>query len=89
MTLRWSRPAANDLHAIHDYITQDNSETVAVAVIEKIIEAAGRMLSFPEIGRPGRVKATRELVRPPYVLVYRILGDVLSIERVLHGRRRK
>jgi len=89
MTLRWSVPAAHDLEHIHRYISNDNSEAAADSVIERIIEAAERLLTFPESGRPGRVKATRELVRPPYVLVYRVLSNVISIERVLHGSQRR
>jgi plasmid stabilization system protein ParE len=42
---------------------------------------------FPEMGRPGRIEGTRELVisRTPYIAAYRILGGTVQILRVLHG----
>jgi toxin ParE1/3/4 len=45
---------------------------------------------YPEMGRPGRVKDTRELVihRTPYVAIYRIRAGVVEIFRLLHGAQR-
>jgi toxin ParE1/3/4 len=44
----------------------------------------------PEIGRPGRVRDTRELVvaRTPFIVAYRIRPAVVEIVRVLHGAQR-
>jgi plasmid stabilization system protein ParE len=40
----------------------------------------------PALYRAGRVKGTRELVvRPNYVLVYRVLPDAVEVLRVLHA----
>lgn len=52
--------------------------------IEKHVKA---LAQFPEIGRPGRVEATRELVvkRTPYIVAYRIEGNSVQILRVLRG----
>jgi toxin ParE1/3/4 len=85
--LRWSETAGQDLEAIYDYIAQDNPDAAAVT-IEKIIEAAEQLTIHSQIGRLGRHKGTRELVRPPFVIVYRIKNDVISIETVLHGSRK-
>jgi toxin ParE1/3/4 len=45
---------------------------------------------LPNIGRPGRVPGTRELVvsGTPFVTVYRVESNVLWVLRVLHGARR-
>jgi len=42
-----------------------------------------------EIGRPGRVRGTRELVvtGTPYIAAYRFVSDVLTVLRLLHGAR--
>lgn len=42
------------------------------------------------LGRPGRVKGTRELVvnGTPYRVVYRVEAEVVLILRVLHGAQR-
>ena len=44
----------------------------------------------PAVGRPGRVAGTRELLvtGTPYILPYRVAGDVLEVLRVLHSARR-
>jgi toxin ParE1/3/4 len=42
------------------------------------------------MGRPGRVKGTRELVivGTPYIVAYRIKGDAVQVLRVLHGAQK-
>ncbi len=44
----------------------------------------------PEMGRPGRVPGTRELVIPrtPFIVPYRLVGNTIQILRVFHGTRR-
>ena len=44
-------------------------------------------MTFPEIGRPGRIDGTAELIiqRTPYIASYRIAGKTIRILRVLHG----
>ena len=44
----------------------------------------------PELGRPGRVPGTRELVvlHTPYIIPYRVREDVVEILRIFHGARR-
>jgi toxin ParE1/3/4 len=86
--IEWSPAALADRDAIFDYIEAD-SPRAAVAVDERIEAATARLADFPESGRPGRVKGTRELVitRAPYILPYRIIGDRVRILRVLHSAR--
>ena len=45
------------------------------------------LVDKPRLGRPGRVKGTRELVvvRTPFIVAYRIIGKSVQILRVLHG----
>lgn len=86
MRLLWSDFARADREQIFDYIEAD-SPRAAIAVDERIHTQIERLLQFPEIGRPGRVAGTRELVltHTPYIAAYRISGDIISILRVLHG----
>ncbi len=37
------------------------------------------------MGRPGEVKGTRELVSPPYVVVYRYTDEIVEILHIWHG----
>jgi plasmid stabilization system protein ParE len=65
-------------------IGQDNpgaASNVAEAVLLRIERLAG----FPGLGRPGEVDGTRELVIPPYVVVYRHTEEVVEILQIWHG----
>jgi len=72
--------------AIAEYIAQDN-QTAAYAVHEAILRQVGRLAEHPQIGRPGRVEGTRELVVSgmPYIVAYRVTDQDVTILRVLHG----
>ena len=65
---------------------KDNPDAAA-RTIEQILESAERLLEYPKLGKAGRVRGTRELVQRPFVIVYRVLEDVINIEAVLHGSR--
>ncbi len=89
MNLEWSVFALEDRDAIFDYIEAD-SPRAAVAVDDRIETRVEGLAQFPEMGRPGRVEGTRELViaGTPYIAAYRIQGDSVRILRVLHGAQR-
>ena len=61
-----------------------------IAALEEIHEQVILLARHPRMGRPGRVRGTRELVinRTPYIAAYRVSGDVVTILRLLHGARR-
>lgn len=86
MRLEWSRLAQADRDAIFDYIEADSPQA-AILVDDRIRMQVGGLERFPQSGRPGRIKGTRELVidRTPYIAAYRISGQTVRILRVLHG----
>ena len=86
MRLEWSVFALDDRNAIFDHIEVDSPQA-AVAVDDRIEEQVELLLQFPEMGRPGRIEGTRELVieHTPYVAAYRITGEIIRVLRVLHG----
>jgi len=64
MTPVWSPEAINDLVALRAYIEQDDpaaAQRVALHIVQNIETL---LPSTPEMGRPGRVPGTRELVIP-------------------------
>jgi toxin ParE1/3/4 len=89
MTVRWSPEAAADFAAIVEYIRKQNP-SAADRVARKIYEGVAGLASFPNQGRSGRTRGTRELVFSPlpYVAVYRVKDDAVEIARVLHGAQR-
>jgi hypothetical protein len=56
-------------------------------VARKLYEASSTLKSFPNRGRIGRKKGTRELVIPssPFIVIYRVTGTAVDIVRILHG----
>ncbi len=80
--------AVDDLEDIADYISQDNPEA-ARRVVSRLWTAVKSLAQQPEMGRPGRVYGTRELVvsDTPFVVPYRVVGSEVQILRVLHGAR--
>jgi toxin ParE1/3/4 len=59
-------------------------------VAQHIREAVAILRDYPAAGRPGRVPNTRELTitSTPYILPYRVRGEMVEILRVLHGARK-
>jgi toxin ParE1/3/4 len=89
MRIVWTEPALRDLAAARAYIAWDNP-SAAARQMESILAAVETLPRFPESGRPGRRNGTRELVvsHTPFIVPYRIRGDVIELLRVLHGRQR-
>lgn len=85
MKLVWTGAALADRRAIRDYIAERN--LVAALALDELISARARRLpQFPEMGRPGRVLPTRELVlHPNYILIYDVVGDQVRVLRILHS----
>ncbi|MGD0521015.1 MAG: type II toxin-antitoxin system RelE/ParE family toxin [Terracidiphilus sp.] len=86
MVLEWSVFAIADRDAIFDYIEAD-SPRAAISVDDHIQACVENLKQFPEMGRPGRIEGTRELVisNTPYIAAYRIAGHTVRILRLLHG----
>lgn len=89
MKVRWTRPAARDLEAIQDYIAQENP-MVAGRLVATIRQRVQQLQEHPQLGRPGRVPGTRELVigGTPYVAPYRVRDQQVEILALYHGARR-
>jgi plasmid stabilization system protein ParE len=81
--------AEGDLAGIVAYVGADNP-AAARRVFEEIKEQISLLADYPQIGRHGRVRGTRELVivRTPYIAAYRMTAAAVRILRGLHGARR-
>ncbi len=89
MRLRWTLQAADDLAAIKDFIGRD-SPVYARQVVERLYAAAGQVLTFPDSGRivPERGEPyIREVVRPPYRIIYRRGPELIEILTIHHSAR--
>lgn len=82
--------AATDLDEILDWISRD-SPRAAAELVRRILARIDRLATpgLSHMGRPGRVEGTRELVEPPYVIVYGVdePADEISVLAIVHGAR--
>ena len=84
----WSPKAISHLVAIRKYIEQD-SDANAASVAARILTAIEVLHTQPQMGRPGRLTGTRELVvaGTPYIVPYRVRHDRLELLAAFDGRR--
>ena len=89
MTVVWSRRVIVHLTALRTYIEKD-SEQHAARTAARIVEAVDLLSMHPEVGRPGRIIGTRELVvqNTPYIIPYRVRRDRLELMAIFHGRQK-
>ena len=89
MKLRWTDGAVEDLQAARDYLDSENPRA-AWSAINRIMSAVERLEQFPQMGRPGRVARSRELVvtGTPLLVAYRLKGESVQILAVLHAKRK-
>ena len=88
MKLLWTKSAVSDLENIRQFVEQEDPSTAQKMGL-LILESVEQLAQFPESGRYGRVKGTRELVIPgtPYFIPYRIKRESIQLLRVMHGRQ--
>jgi len=88
MNAVWSPRAIGHLVAIKEYIEKD-SEGNAARIAARILDAIEILRTQPQMGRPGRLAGTRELVvsGTPYIVPYRVKQERLELLAVFDGRR--
>ena len=89
MDIIWLDRARREVVHIRETIATDNPRA-ARQVARRILEHAEKLRTSPNIGRPGRLYGTRELVitGTPFIILYRVRDGVIEILRVIHGARR-
>ena len=89
MTIVWSPRAIEHLAHLREYIARDNPNA-GNRIASALLEVVERLAKLPNLGRPGRVAGTRELVvsGTPFIIPYRLRGDRLEIVAVFHARQK-
>ena len=90
MTLVWTPAALDDLASLRAFIAEQDPAAAQRTALRIIHTVETLLPQSPEMGRPGRVAGTRELVitRTPFIVPYRLRGQAIQILRVYHGARR-
>ena len=88
MILVWLPKAIKNRDDQIDHIAQD-SPKAAIDQGDRIEEQINMLVDYPEMGKPGRKKGTREMVisKTPFIVVYRCKprSQRIEIMRLLHG----
>jgi toxin ParE1/3/4 len=89
MTPIWSPEAIADLVALRAHIEQDDPAAAQRVALHIIHNVETLLPNSPEMGRPGRVPGTRELVIPrtPFIVPYRLVGNTIQLLRIYHSAR--
>ena len=85
--IRWSREAQGDFATIDDYYHKLNPG-YAARVAAQAAKAARFIAENPDAGRRISARTRKWRVgRTPYLLFYRIDGQVLRVVRIIHAAR--
>ncbi len=85
----WTESAKRDLKKIYDYIATESPHYARIEV-SSIVSRADILDAFPQMGRmiPEIMQASaRELIVPPYRIMYRTTPDGVKILAVIHSKR--
>ncbi|MGO9865398.1 MAG: type II toxin-antitoxin system RelE/ParE family toxin [Terriglobales bacterium] len=86
----WSALARARLREIRDYVARDKPEA-AERLAMQIVAVVEALRSHPHLGRAGAEPGIRELViaSTPYIILYRVQGDLVIISTIWHGAQRR
>ncbi|KPH06962.1 type II toxin-antitoxin system RelE/ParE family toxin (plasmid) [Rhizobium acidisoli] len=91
MKLLWSAKAASDRKRVIQFIAEQNVGA-AINQLDEIERQTDLLIDQPEIGRPGRIDGTRELVvsRTSFIVIYRVRQKLKQVEilRLVHGAQK-
>jgi addiction module RelE/StbE family toxin len=88
----WARSARRDLEAVVSYLAE-RSPQAALSALDRLEARARSLVTLAERGRVvpelGRlhIQEYRELVVPPYRLIYRVRGPKVLVLAVVDARR--
>lgn len=88
-----TRGAERDLEDIYDYLAESDSPKAAARVLDRLMEVADILSSFPQRGTQPRelldlgIRDYRQVYFQPYRVVYRVIGERVYIYLIADGRR--
>ncbi|MBI3523468.1 MAG: type II toxin-antitoxin system RelE/ParE family toxin [Betaproteobacteria bacterium] len=85
--------AERDLEELHAHIAEHDSPGKADYVLDRLMQAAGRLSAFPERGSHPRellalgIREYRQSFFKPYRIIYRVTGKQVIVFLIADGRR--
>ncbi|MGH7709724.1 MAG: type II toxin-antitoxin system RelE/ParE family toxin [Gemmatimonadaceae bacterium] len=87
LPLRWTEHAVDQLGGIVDYVSLA-SPVYAELLVDRLVMRLAQATTFPLSGRivPEFARVDiRELIEPPYRLMYRPLTDCIEVIAIMHS----
>lgn len=87
----WTNEVVRDLDRIRQFLNVVNPQAASLAVAS-LRQAPRRLLEYPRLGlrlEEFEHHEVRRLIVGNYELRYQIIGDVVSILRISHGRENR
>lgn len=88
--ITFAASAVNDLEAIRDWYIEQQVPDVGEKLLREIIAQVERLVDFPESGRivpEFEIANLREIIFPPFRIVYRLDKNRARIVRVWRSER--
>ena len=88
--IRLAESAVQDLEELRRWYAEQGAPDVGERTLRRIPDSIGLLAELPEIGRvvpEFGLSSLRELIRPPYRIVYRREPEAVSIVRVWRSER--
>lgn len=85
--------AERDLEDLYAYIAEFDSQANADRVLDRLIEAAGSLATFPERGSQPKelrllgIQEYRQVFFKPYRVIYRVIDERVIVYVIADGRR--
>jgi toxin ParE1/3/4 len=76
--------AEADIDRLVDFVLAQNP-VAALAIYDRLRGGVLPLTDFPELGRIGQLKSTRELLLLPYVVIYQVTLSAIEILHIYHG----
>lgn len=89
MRVRWTPLALADLTAARDWLAESDPKA-ATRLLREVSRSLARLRKHPLLGRvvpERRALGYRELMLPPYRLVYAVARNEIHVLRFWHARR--
>jgi addiction module RelE/StbE family toxin len=88
--ITFAASAVNDLEAIREWYIEQQVPDIGEKLLREIIAQVERLVDFPESGRivpEFEIVNLREIIFPPFRIVYRLDKDRVRIVRVWRSER--
>ncbi len=89
MRIKITKPAYIDLNEIDRFI-RTNNPSAANRMGLRVSEAIDFLVTYPAMGRTGRLSKTRELIvsGTPFIVIYQVRQSTLIVLRIMHTSRK-